>query len=156
MWCVVMRNLLNRMWSFFLPKPFETLPWPCCDSSVRTLSWMRSNIWAPVISIFATAAQNPQMLQITDDTFQLRCEMAIPQVKTITSKTTIPQVKRQWQDLLQVWTWNGPWCWVWVVLLSIIGDVMTLAQDCSDLSLQLQNQLQNEEKAKPSAVNSSW
>ena len=73
---------------------------------------------------------NPQMLQITDDTFQLRCEMTIPQVKTITSKTMIPQVKRQWQDLLQLWTWNGPWSWVWVVFLSIIGDVMTLAQGC--------------------------
>ena len=64
---------------------------------------MRSNIWAPVISIFATAAQNPQMLQITDDTFQLRCEMTIPQVKTITSKTTIPQVKRPFTGLNMEW-----------------------------------------------------
>ena len=45
MWHAVMRNLLNRMRSFFLPKPFEIMPWPCCDSSVRTVSVERWVEW---------------------------------------------------------------------------------------------------------------
>ena len=124
MWHSVMRNLLNRQQKvvFFLPHLKR-----CLDPAVIQV-WERRVLNAElneieylgaVISIFATAAQNPQMLQITDDTFRL---MTIPQVNTITSKTTIPQVKRQWQDLLQLWT-----CLEFVVFMSIVGDIMTLA-----------------------------